>query len=146
MVKKLVLILGIILVATYANAQVLNMNDAQAAAKKENKLILIKFSGSDWCGPCILLKRTIFDSSEFQSFANKKLALINADFPRQKKNQLSKEQQEQNDKLAEKYNPQGDFPFLVLTDANGSILKTWNGYDKKHTVEDYIKEINSYIK
>jgi hypothetical protein len=35
MVKKLVLILGIILVATYTNAQVLNMNDAQAAAKKE---------------------------------------------------------------------------------------------------------------
>ena len=52
MVKKIFLILGIILVSTYAKAQVYNINEAETLAKKENKLILIKFSGSDWCGPC----------------------------------------------------------------------------------------------
>lgn len=85
MVKKIFLILGIILVSTYAKAQVYNINDAEMLAKKENKLILIKFSGSDWCGPCILFKKTIFDAPEFQSFADKNLVLLIADFPRQKK-------------------------------------------------------------
>lgn len=146
MVKKLALILGIILVATYAKAQVYNINEAQTLAKKENKIILIKFSGSDWCGPCILLKKTIFDAPDFKTFADEKLILLIADFPRQKKNQLSKEQQELNDKLAEKYNPEGAFPLLVLTDASGKTLKTWNGYDKKNTVADYIKDISYYIK
>jgi thioredoxin-related protein len=146
MVKKLALILGIILVATYAKAQVYNINEAQTLAKKENKIILIKFSGSDWCGPCILFKKTIFDAPDFKTFANEKLVLLIADFPRQKKNQLSKEQQELNDKLAEKYNPEGAFPLLVLTDASGKTLKTWNGYDKKNTVADYIKDISYYLK
>jgi thioredoxin-related protein len=146
MVKKLALLLGIILVTTYAKAQVYNINEAQTLAKKENKMILIKFSGSDWCGPCILFKKAIFDAPEFKTFADEKLVLVIADFPRQKKNQLPKEQQVLNDKLAEKYNPEGNFPFLVLADANGNTLKTWNGYDKKNAVADYIKDINCYIK
>lgn len=146
MIKKFVFTLGIVLFTTFANAQIHNMDEAKTIAKKENRLILIKFSGSDWCGPCILLKKTIFDSSEFQSFANEKLVLLLADFPRQKKNQLPKEQQEWNNELAEKYNPQGDFPLLVLTDVSGSVLKTWDGYDKSHTVADYIKDIKSCIK
>ena len=146
MVKKIVLILGIIFVATYAKAQVYDINETQVLAKKENKTILIKFSGFDWCGPCIMFKKAIFDTPEFKSFADEKLVLLTADFPRQKKNQLSKKQQEFNDLLAEKYNPQGVFPFLVLANADGSVLKTWDGYDKKKTVEDYIKEINCYIK
>ena len=146
MVKKIFLILGIILVSNYAKAQVYNINDAEMLAKKENKLILIKFSGSDWCGPCILFKKTIFDAPEFQSFADKNLVLLIADFPRQKKNKLPKEQQDLNDKLAEMYNPEGSFPFLVLTDASGKSLKNWNGFDKKSTVNDYIKDISYYIK
>ena len=146
MVKKIFLILGIILAATSAKAQVYNINEAEMLAKKENKLILIKFSGSDWCGPCILFKKTIFDAPDFKSFADKNLVLLIADFPRQKKNQLPKEQQELNDKLAEKYNPEGALPFLVLTDASGNSLKSWNGFDKKITVNDYIKDISCYIK
>ena len=93
-----------------------------------------------------MFKKTIFDTPEFQSFADKNLVLLIADFPRQKKNQLPKEQQELNDKLAETYDPEGSFPFLVLTDANGKSLKNWNGFDKKNTVNDYIKDISCYLK
>lgn len=146
MIKRIAFILVIFSLAVSSKAQVSNMEDAQALAKKENKLILMRFSGSDWCGPCIMIKKTIFDASEFVSFANNKLVLLNADFPRQKKNQLSKEQQAWNEKLAEKYNQQGLFPFIVLTDADGNILKEWDGYDKKLAVADYIEAINHYAK
>ena len=146
MIKKLAFIFFIVLIAVSASSQVSNLDEAQALARKQNKLILLKFSGSDWCGPCIMIKKTIFDAPEFQSFANDKLILLNADFPRQKKNQLSKEQQELNDRLAEKYNPQGLFPFLALTDADGEVLYQWDGYNKKLAVSDYIEVINRYSK
>lgn len=101
---------------------------AQKKAQSEHKYILLNFSGSDWCGPCIRLRKDIFESESFNSFATKNLVLVNADFPRLKKNQLSKEQQKKNDKLADKYNSQGDFPFTLLLDEKGKVIKSWEGY------------------
>ena len=146
MIKRIAFIFFVIFIASSVNAQVANLNEAQTQARSENKLILVKFSGSDWCGPCIMLKKSIYDTQEFISFANEKLILLNADFPRQKKNQLSKEQQEWNDKLAEKYNPDGLFPFMALLNADGNVLYTCDGYNKKLAVSDYIYEINQHIK
>ena len=96
-----------------------------AIEKKQN--ILLNFSGSDWCGPCMRMKKEIFASTEFTSYATDHLVLLNADFPRNKKNKLSKEQELMNDKLAEKYNPEGKFPYTVLLNANGDIIKKWDG-------------------
>lgn len=146
MSKKLVFIFIVILLSISSKAQVNTLEEARSLAKKENKLIFIRFSGSDWCGPCIAFKRDIVDTPNFEDYAKEKLILLTADFPRQKKNQLSKEQQAQNDKLAEMYNPNGSFPYLVLVDAEGNVLRKWGGYDKKLTVEDYIEEINHFIK
>lgn len=101
---------------------------AQQKAKSEHKLILLNFSGSDWCGPCIRMHKEIFENDQFKQFADNKLVLINADFPRLKKNQLSKEQQGKNDKLAEQYNPKGIFPLTVLLDADGKVIASWDGY------------------
>jgi hypothetical protein len=56
-----------------------------------------------------------------------KLVLVNADFPRNKKNQLAKPIKTQNEALADKYNPEGKFPFTLLLDANGKILRSWDG-------------------
>ena len=74
-----------------------NMEKAQEQAKAENKNILLNFAGSDWCGPCIILNKEIFDSEVFEQYSNDHLILVKADFPRLKKNQLSKEQQKLND-------------------------------------------------
>lgn len=101
---------------------------AQQRAQEEHKQILISFSGSDWCGPCIRMKQEVYGSPAFDSLARHKLVLVRADFPRAKKNQISREQVKLNEALAEKYNPQGKFPFTVLTDENGAVLKTWDGY------------------
>ena len=122
-----------------------NWDDTKAQAKQENKLILLKFSGSDWCGPCIQLQKVIIDDPVFEQFAHEKLVLFKADFPRLKKNQLPKEQQAINDQLAETYNPEGEFPCMVLIDAQGNTSRKWHGYDKKHTVQDYIADVNAFI-
>lgn len=104
-----------------------DFNESKRQAQETHKLMLINFSGSDWCGPCIRLRKEIFESGVFESYAQKNLILVRADFPRQKKNQLSKEQERKNEALAEIYNPEGKFPYTVLVDENGKVLKHWDG-------------------
>jgi len=101
---------------------------AQKTAAEEHKLILLNFSGSDWCIPCIRLHKELFEDDSFKDFAKENLILVDADFPRLKKNQLSKEQQKKNEALAEKYNPQGSFPLTLLVNARGEVLQSWDGY------------------
>ncbi|MEI6586148.1 MAG: thioredoxin family protein [Sediminibacterium sp.] len=113
---------------------------AKQTANKEHKYILLNFSGSDWCGPCIRMHKEILGSEAFQQFAAEKLVMMNADFPRQKKNQLSKILQKQNDQLADRYNSKGSFPFTAILDANGKILKSWDGFPKE-TPEVFLQEI-----
>ncbi|HMH23607.1 MAG TPA: thioredoxin family protein [Puia sp.] len=104
-----------------------NMQEARDIAQKEHRHILLNFSGSDWCGPCIMLRKQIFDDPAFSVFADTALVLVNADFPRMKKNQLSKQQQQQNNQLADQYNSQGKFPLTILLDARGKVIKEWEG-------------------
>ena len=104
-----------------------DFKEAQSLARSEHKLILLNFSGSDWCGPCMLLRKEYFENPAFESVANEKLILLNADFPRRKKNQLPADQVSRNEALAERYNPQGHFPFTLLLDAEGKVLRTWEG-------------------
>src|SRR3978361_777760 len=103
-----------------------NFNEAKTEAAKTHKFILINFSGSDWCGPCIRLRKEILESSTFTDYAAEHLLLVRADFPRQKKNQLSKEQIKLNEDLADKYNPDGKFPYTLVVDENGKVLKAWD--------------------
>jgi thioredoxin-related protein len=105
----------------------LNMHEAKTIAQKEHRHILLSFSGSDWCGPCILLRKEVFDDAAFLAFADTTLVLVNADFPRSKKNQLSREQQQSNDRLADEYNAQGQFPLTLLLDPDGKVIRTWEG-------------------
>ena len=107
------------------------LNDFEAAkrtAAEDHKQILLNFSGSDWCAPCIKMKKEVFESEKFQALAGEQLVLLRADFPRNKKNKLSAGQTKKNEMLAEKYNPDGRFPLRVLLDANGKIIKEWDGY------------------
>ena len=103
---------------------------AKLEALEKKKLILLYFSGSDWCGPCIKLKKDVLETEDFQSFSTKNLVLLRADFPRLKKNQLEKIQTERNEKLADKYNNKGKFPLTILLDSSGKVLKEWDGYPK----------------
>ncbi|OQP63937.1 thiol-disulfide isomerase [Niastella vici] len=101
---------------------------AKKLAKENDRYLLLNFSGSDWCGPCIRLKKEVFESDAFSELATSSLVLFNADFPRSKKNQLPKDIQERNDALAGQYNPLGKFPFTLLLTADGRVIKTWEGF------------------
>jgi thioredoxin-related protein len=119
-----------------------NFSQAQKDAKDQQKLILLNFSGSDWCGPCIKLKHDVFESEAFGQYAQNKLVLVRADFPRLKKNQLPADQQARNDQMAERYNPNGKFPLTVLINSQGKVLKEWEGYQP--FVQKFISEVAAF--
>ena len=121
-----------------------NLEEARTLAREQHKHILLNFSGSDWCGPCIELRRKMLDNPDFQKMADTSLILVNADFPRSKKNQLSKEQQALNNAMADQYNSQGKFPYTLLLDANGKVLKAWEGLPNEKPA-DFALEIQSII-
>lgn len=120
-----------------------NFEKAQVQAQTEQKVIILYFSGSDWCGPCIKLKKEVLETEVFQAYASEKLVLVRADFPRSKKNQLSSEQTAYNENLAEKFNPEGKFPFTVLLNAQGKKIKSWDGYPKNMTATSLIAELKT---
>src|SRR6478609_3668022 len=103
-----------------------NLDAAKAQAKKENKALLLDFTGSDWCPPCKQLKATVFEKPEFGKFAEKNLVLLEVDFPRGKK--LPADVKKQNDKLQEKFNIDA-FPTIVIISADGKELGRFRGYD-----------------
>jgi thioredoxin-related protein len=119
-----------------------NFNEATKEATASHKLILVNFSGSDWCGPCIRLRKEILESATFEGYAAEHLVLVRADFPRQKKNQLAKEQVKRNEALADKYNPEGKFPFTVLVDEHGKVLKQWDGFPDI-SPDAFVEEVKS---
>jgi thioredoxin-related protein len=123
-----VVLVSLLIIFSLSNEWFTNFDAAKDKAAKENKYILLNFSGSDWCAPCIKMKKEVFESEAFLTRGETQLVLVRADFPRSKKNQLSPEQIKHNEALAEKYNPEGKFPFTLLLDANGSIIKDWDGY------------------
>jgi thioredoxin-related protein len=89
---------------------------AQAKAKEENKLVLLDFTGSDWCGWCIKLKREVFDQPDFGRYAQSKLVMVEVDFPHNKA--LSAGQQQANARLQQNYRITG-YPTLILLDGDG---------------------------
>lgn len=98
---------------------------ALATASKENKMVLLDFTGSDWCGWCIKLDKETFSKPAFKKFAKENLVLVEVDFPQGKK--LKKATQEQNNKLQQQYGVQG-FPTLVLLDSAGKEIARNVGY------------------
>ncbi|MES2004518.1 MAG: thioredoxin family protein [Bacteroidota bacterium] len=121
-----------------------NFDKALQTAKSEHKYVLLNFSGSDWCGPCIKLHNDFFGTEAFRNFAESRLALVNADFPRQKRNQLSKDLQKQNNHLADLYNANGSFPLTVLLNAEGKVLRAWEGVPKE-SADEFIDEIKNIL-
>ncbi|MFI5157044.1 MAG: thioredoxin family protein [Chitinophagales bacterium] len=122
-----------------------NLDEAKEIARKDHKFILLNFSGSDWCGPCIRMHKEIFESKSFSAFADSSLVLVNADFPRMKKNQLSPMQQNLNNKMADQYNSQGKFPYTLLLDGQGKVLRDWDGFTGEMP-EEFIREVQELIR
>ncbi len=105
---------------------------ALALAKSQNKRVLLDFTGSDWCGPCIQLKKQVFSRPDFRAYADNNLVLVEIDYPQRKKQ--SDELKKQNEKLSKQYGiDEKGFPTVVLLDPAGKVIREFTGYDGETT-------------
>lgn len=109
---------------------------ALRTAKKSKKNVLVYFTGSDWCPPCKMLKKDLFETESFKQLSTE-YVLLYVDLPRNK-DLLSKEQLEQNKSLLPKYNKKGVFPLLVVLSSNGVVLDDYSGYSMNGEVRYHL--------
>ena len=95
---------------------VTDLPKAQAQAKTDHKLVMMDFTGSDWCGWCIKLHREVFSKPEFAEYAKNNLVLVEVDFPRGKKQ--TEELKKANQALQEKYKIEG-YPTIIILNGEG---------------------------
>src|SRR5262245_29757309 len=118
-----------------------NLEAAKERAKKENKALLLDFTGSDWCGYCIKLKKAVWDKPEFEKFAEKNFVLVELDYPMKKK--LPAEVKKQNDALSKKFDI-GGYPTVMVMDSEGKELGRVVGYEGD-TADAYIKRLEKFL-
>jgi thioredoxin-related protein len=117
-----------LIVASFAQAESDWLHDyskAQEEAKANHKLLLLNFTGSDWCGWCIKFDKEILSQPQFKNYAHDNLVLVELDFPR-KKSQPT-EERKQNTQLAQQYEVLG-FPTIVVLNSNGQKVWQFDGY------------------
>jgi len=102
-----------------------DMPKALAQAKQEKKMVLVDFTGSDWCGWCIKFKKEVLSTPEFADYAKKNLVLVELDFPKRKPQDDALKAA--NKKLKEKYEVRG-FPTLLLLKSSGREVWRQVGY------------------
>ncbi|GAA4278798.1 thioredoxin family protein [Aquimarina mytili] len=120
-----------------------DLDGALALAKEKDQKVVLFFTGSDWCPPCIKLEKNVLSSNEFSEFADQKYVWLKADFPRRKKNKISKEQKKKNKALADRYNKRMVFPVILILNKEGLVLGA-TGYRRDLDVKGYISLLTSF--
>ena len=140
--KKLILTL-LFLATITARADVTWLTDldaAKAKGVKENKPVLVDFTGSDWCPPCIQLHKVVFQSAEFAAVASK-YVLVELDYPR--KTPQAPELKAKNAELSKKFGISG-FPTVLLIDAkSGEVFGKTVGFGGQ-TAKEYLDKLASF--
>ena len=140
--KKLILTL-LFLATVTAQAKVTWLTDldaAKAQGVKENKPVLVDFTGSDWCPPCIQLHKVVFESAEFAAVASK-YVLVELDYPR--KTPQAPELKAKNAELSKKFGISG-FPTVLLIDAkSGEVFGKTVGFGGQ-TAKEYLDKLASF--
>lgn len=113
-------------------------------SRKEKKPILIYFTGSDWCGPCKILKSKLFNTKEFQDFSNENLVLYQADFPKNK-DLVAPDNRNTNEQLSNRYK-QNSFPTMIMINDKGEVLGRKNGIYMTEYYYPFFEEIATKYK
>jgi thioredoxin-related protein len=109
-------------------------------AKKENKLVLVDFTGSDWCPPCKALTKNVFGSQKFAEYAKENLVLVEVDTPRSKK--LAPDLEKANDALKQRYSIRA-FPTIILMNPQAKELGRLEGYGGEKP-EEWLAKIDAF--
>ena len=110
-----------------ADTWLTDLPKAQDQAKTENKIVLMDFTGSDWCPWCIKFKKEVLDDQTFLDYAAKNVVLVEVDFPHQK--EQSADLKKANAALNDKYKVEG-YPTLVVLDKDGKEIGRQEGYEE----------------
>ena len=100
-------------------------DQALVASAQTKKPMLINFTGSDWCPPCIAMHKRVLSKPDFLEFAQKNVILLEIDLPRRR--ELPPQLMEQNYRLKQQFHVES-LPVLVLANAEGKILGQVEGY------------------
>ncbi|MEP0264383.1 thioredoxin family protein [Dokdonia sp.] len=138
MMKRLICILFLVF-ATVCQAQeatwFTDFDKAKKTAKKTNKPILMYFTGSDWCGPCKLLKKDFWLNPEFIKQSDD-FVLLEVDVPF-REDVLDPDHFKRNKELQKKYNKEGAFPTLLALDGNGKVRESISAYSMLRDTSGY---------
>lgn len=120
-----------------------DLNEAKQVSAKTKKPIIIYFTGSDWCGPCKMLKADFFNSEKFEKISSD-LVLLKIDIPR-RKDIVTAEQLTKNKKVVKQYNKGGSYPNLVALNSKGKVLGSLNGYTFLRETDRHFAFVTSVI-
>ena len=112
-------------------------DDAVAAAKRENKKILLLHTCSDWCGWCKKLVKDVLSKDEFKNYARNNLILLYFDSP-SKRHPMGQAQRNHVESTKRKLGISGGYPRTFIFDANGQQLGVISGYRK---LDGYLGEL-----
>ncbi len=102
-----------------------DLDAAKAKAAAENKAVLVDFTGSDWCGWCVRLRKVVLDTPEFEAYAKDKFIFMEVDLPQNPK--FDAALRARNEELAKQYGVNG-FPTIMVLTPQGEIAGGFNGY------------------
>lgn len=123
----LLIVLGFAASMAFGSEWQTDYEQALATAKAGNKCVLLDFTGSDWCGPCIQMNKVVFSKAAFLNYSEKNLILIEVDYPQRKK--LPEKVTKQNEHLMHQYGiDNSGFPTVILLNPDGKILGQLEGY------------------
>lgn len=91
---------------------VTGVDDALARAKKDNKHVMVLFTGSDFCPPCMMMQKEVFTKKEFVTKAGKDFILVFVDFP-----EADEALAKSNEPLMEEYSVPG-LPTVLVFDPS----------------------------
>lgn len=94
-------------------------DDIKAKAASENKPIVLEFTGSDWCPPCMMMNKEVFSTDAFKKYADSDIVFVKLDFPR--KTELPADEKARNDAMAEQFSVEA-FPTIVVLDSTGKEI------------------------
>jgi thioredoxin-related protein len=113
-----------------------------AAAKDQKKLVLLNFTGSDWCPYCQALDKEALDTPAFKSFANENFLCVTVDFPNGK--ELPSKVANQNHDLKEQFQIT-TFPTLIVVDTDGKELGRSTGYNPGSGPQAVISDLKPFL-